>query len=53
MRDRVGLAPIEEKLVQHRVRWFEHIQRKPPEAPMHSGWLKRVDNVKRGRVDQT
>ena len=49
IRDRVGVAPIEEKLVQHRLRWFGHIQRRPPEAPVHSGWLKRAENVKRGR----
>ncbi|KAM3226749.1 hypothetical protein ACQJBY_059017 [Aegilops geniculata] len=49
IRDRVGVAPIEEKLVQHRLRWFGHIQRRPPEAPVHSGRLKRVENVKRGR----
>ena len=49
IRDRVGVAPIEEKLVQHRLRWFRHIQRRPPEAPVHSGWLKHAENVKRGR----
>ena len=49
IRDRVGVAPIEEKLVQHRLRWFGHIQRRPPEAPVHSGLLKHADNVKRGR----
>ena len=49
IRDRVGVAPIEEKLVQHRVRWFGHIQRRPPEAPVHSGWLKRAENVKKGQ----
>jgi hypothetical protein len=49
IRDRVGVAPISEKLVQHRLRWFGHIQRKPPDARVHSGWLKRADNVKRGR----
>ena len=49
MADRVGIAPIEEKLVQHRLRWFGHIQRRPPEAPVHSGRLKRAENVKRGR----
>ena len=48
IQDRVGVAPIEEKLVQHRLRWFGHIQRRPPEAPVHSGRIKRVDNVKRG-----
>uniref|UniRef100_M8CCE7 Uncharacterized protein n=1 Tax=Aegilops tauschii TaxID=37682 RepID=M8CCE7_AEGTA len=47
--DRVGVAPIEEKLVQHRLRWLGHIQRRPPEAPVHNGRLKRADNVKRGR----
>jgi hypothetical protein len=30
--ERVGVAPIEEKLVQHRLRWFGHVQRRPPEA---------------------
>ena len=45
----LGLAPIEEKLVQHRLRWFGHIQRRPPEASVHSGWLKRANNVKIGR----
>ena len=47
--DRVGVAPIEEKLVQHRLRWFGYIQRMPPKAPVYSGRLKRADNVKRGR----
>ena len=49
IRDRVRVAPIEEKLTQYRLRWFGHIQRRPREAPVHSGILKRVDKVKRGR----
>ena len=49
IQDRDGVAPIEEKLVQHRLRWFGHIQRMPPEASMHSGRLKYAENVKRGR----
>jgi len=49
IRDRVGVAPIEEKLTQHWLRWFEHVQRRPPKAPVHSGVLKRAENVKRGR----
>ena len=49
IRKRVGVAPIEEKLTQHRLRWFGHVQRRPPEAPVRSGVLKRVDKVKKGR----
>ena len=49
IRNRVGVAPIEEKLTQHRLRWFGHVQRRPPEAPVRNGVLERVDNVKRGR----
>jgi hypothetical protein len=40
VQDRVGVAPIAEKLVQRRLRWFGHIQRRPPNAPVHSGQLK-------------
>ena len=43
------MAPIEEKLTQHRLRWFGHIQRRPPEPPVRSGVLKRVNKIKRGR----
>ena len=39
IRERLGVAPIEEKLVQHRLRWFGHVQRRPPEAPVRSGIL--------------
>ena len=39
IRDRLGVAPIEEKLVQHRLRWFGHVQWRPPEASMRSGIL--------------
>ena len=49
IRDRVGVAPIEEKLTQHRLRWFGHVQRRTPEAPVRNGVPERVDNVKRGR----
>ncbi|RCV42932.1 hypothetical protein SETIT_9G255200v2 [Setaria italica] len=49
IRDRLGVAPIEEKLIQHRVRWFGHVQRRPSEAPMRSGTLRHDSNAKRGR----
>ncbi|KAJ3698668.1 hypothetical protein LUZ61_002373 [Rhynchospora tenuis] len=47
--DMVGVAPIEEKLVQHRLRWFVHVQRRPPEAPVRSGILNRFENTRRAR----
>ena len=49
IRDRLGVAPIEEKLVPHRLRWFGHVQRRPSEAPVHRGVLSRDTNVRRGR----
>ncbi|RCV30701.1 hypothetical protein SETIT_6G116400v2 [Setaria italica] len=48
IRGRLGVAPIEEKLIQHRLRWFGHVQQKAPEAPVRSGTLRRDSNVKRG-----
>jgi hypothetical protein len=35
--ERLGVAPVQEKFVQHRLRWFEHIQRRPAKAPIHNG----------------
>ena len=37
------------KCSKHRLRWFGHVQRRPPEAPVRNGVLERVDNIKRGR----
>jgi hypothetical protein len=43
------VAPIEKKLVKHRLRWFGHVQRRPSEAPVRIGVLDRVGSVRRGR----
>ena len=40
IRERVGVAPIEEKFIQYRLRSFGHVQRRPPEAPVRSGGAK-------------
>ena len=32
IRERVGVAPIVEKLVENRLRWFEHVERRPVHA---------------------
>jgi hypothetical protein len=34
IRDRLRVVPIEEKLIQHRLRWFGHVHRRLPEAPV-------------------
>jgi hypothetical protein len=49
IRDRLGVAPIEEKLVQHRLRWFSHVQRRPSKAPVHCRVVSRDINVRRAR----
>jgi hypothetical protein len=49
IRERLGVAPVEEKLVQHCLRWFGHIQRRPTETPVRSGVIRRSGNEKRGR----
>jgi hypothetical protein len=46
---RLGVTPVEEKLVQHCLRCFGHIKRRPAEAPVRSGVIKRSGNEKRGR----
>jgi hypothetical protein len=49
IRVRLGVAPIEEKLIQHRLKWFDHVQRRPSEAPVRREVLSRDSNVRRGR----
>ena len=49
IRDRLEVAPIKEKLVQHRLRWFDHVQRRPLETPVHCEVLSQANNVRRGR----
>jgi hypothetical protein len=49
IRERLGVTPVEEKLVQHRLRWFRHMQRRPAETPIHNGVIRRTDNKNRDR----
>jgi hypothetical protein len=34
--DRTGVAPIEEKLIQHQLKWFGRVQPRPLETPVCS-----------------
>jgi hypothetical protein len=47
--ERLEVAPVEEKLVQHHLRWFEHIQQRPAETLIHNGVIRRTDNIKKDR----
>jgi hypothetical protein len=49
IRDKLGVASIQEKLVQHHLRWFDHIQRMPHEAPVRNDILSHSENTRRGR----
>jgi hypothetical protein len=49
IRERLGVAPVEEKLMQHCLRWFGHIQRMPTEAPIYNRVIRRTYNEKSGR----
>jgi hypothetical protein len=49
IRDWAEVAPIEEKLIQHRLRWFGYVQRRPLDALVRRGIVRRENNVKRGK----
>jgi hypothetical protein len=52
IRDKLGVAPIQGKLVQHRLRWFGHIQRGPPETTVRSDIISRPETQKEEEVDR-
>jgi len=42
---RVGVAPIVEKMVETRLRWFGHVERRPVDSV-----VKRVDQMEGGQI---
>jgi hypothetical protein len=49
IRERVGVAPIVEKLVKNRLRWFVHVERRPVDAVVRRVDQMEESQVKRGR----
>jgi hypothetical protein len=57
IREKVGVAPIDDKMRENRLRWFGHVQRRPFEAPVRKleGWHNDITLRRRtrGRPKQT
>jgi len=47
--ERVGVTPIVEKLVENRLRWFGHVERRPVDAVVRRVDQMEESQVKRGR----
>ena len=46
----VGIALIDDKMRENRLRWFRHIQRRPLDAPIRKSNLLIIYDNARGRV---
>ncbi|EXB60461.1 hypothetical protein L484_014914 [Morus notabilis] len=49
IRSKVGVAPIEDKVGEGHLRWYEHVQRRPLEAPVCAWEDILIPNTRRGR----
>jgi len=47
--ERVGVAPIVEKLEENRLRWFGHVERRPVDVVVRRVYHMKKSQVKRGR----
>ena len=45
IRTKIGVAPIEKRVRENRLRWFGHVQHRPTNAP-----VRRVERIKLGQV---
>ena len=42
---KIGVAPIKEKIRKNRLRWFDHVRRRPTSVP-----VQQVERIKLGQV---
>jgi len=49
IRERVGIAPLEDKLRETRLRWFGHVKRRSVDAPVRRCEAINLLHYKRGR----
>jgi len=49
IREKVGIAPIEDKMSETRLRWFEHVKRKCINAPLRTCETINLMHYRRGR----
>jgi len=45
IREKVGVAPVVEKLVENRHRWFGHVEKRPVDVA-----VRRVDQMKKSQI---
>ncbi len=55
IREKLGVASIEDKMREHRLRWFGHVRRRPSVSPVRrvEEWIKEKVVRGRGRPKQT
>lgn len=49
IRDKVGVAPLEDKMRKSRLRWFGHLKRRNTDAPLRRCERLTVAGQRRGR----
>jgi hypothetical protein len=53
IREKLGVTPVDEKLRQHRLKWFGHIQMRLTEALIHNRVIRRTIMRRETKDDQT
>ena len=49
IRERVGVAPIVEKMIENRLKWFRHVERRHVDVVVRRIYQMEESQVKRGR----